>query len=357
MVRLTADLVRYAPQTLNTLKERELDLRGNKIPAVENLAVTMDGFDNLDLSDNEIRRLDNFPRMQRLSTLFVNNNHLVRIGADIGEIFPNIYILMFTGNKFQNLYEIDPLGAMKKLTMLSLIGNPVVRQPHYRLYVIFKIPSLKSLDFKRVSKTERGEAQTMFADRAMPTAADRQAASAVPSRVVERTQKLTAEQQTLIKQAISKAQTNEDVDRLERMLLQGVTPEQLEALKSAAAAKPAPAPAPAAMEVEEPTPAPVPAPAPVAPPQEVPAPAPAPPAPAPAPAPKESSEPVPAPAPTEAVEDTPMAVEEETKQPFNWSKLKVVDLKKEISKRGLDSKGKKADLVARLTADDPYKEK
>ena len=94
MVRLSADLILKSPQFSNTLKEREIDLRGafplpalccvpacpltaglamsvthrpltrfshhcpgNKIPSIENLGATMDAFDTIDLSDNEIRKV------------------------------------------------------------------------------------------------------------------------------------------------------------------------------------------------------------------------------------------------------------------------------------------------------------
>jgi U2 small nuclear ribonucleoprotein A' len=40
MVRLTADLIWKSPHFFNTIKERELDLRGNKISVIENLGAT-----------------------------------------------------------------------------------------------------------------------------------------------------------------------------------------------------------------------------------------------------------------------------------------------------------------------------
>jgi hypothetical protein len=40
MVRLTADLILRSPQYFNAVREREIDLRGNKIAAVENLGAT-----------------------------------------------------------------------------------------------------------------------------------------------------------------------------------------------------------------------------------------------------------------------------------------------------------------------------
>ena len=79
MVRLTAELVEGAPQRLNFLGDREILLRGYRIPAVENTGTLRDGFDCVDLSDNEIRRLGNFSRTTRLKTLLANNNKIASI--------------------------------------------------------------------------------------------------------------------------------------------------------------------------------------------------------------------------------------------------------------------------------------
>ena len=36
--------------------------------------------------------------------------------------------------------------------MHSLLRNPVTNKPHYRLYVINKLPQLKVLDFQRIKQ-------------------------------------------------------------------------------------------------------------------------------------------------------------------------------------------------------------
>ena len=38
-----------------------------------------DQFDTIDLSDNEIRKVDGFPLLKRLKTLFLNNNRIVLV--------------------------------------------------------------------------------------------------------------------------------------------------------------------------------------------------------------------------------------------------------------------------------------
>ena len=66
MVRLTIELIRASPQFQNPCKQRELDVRGNKIPAVENMGATDNQFEVIDLSDNELTKLQNFGRLDRL---------------------------------------------------------------------------------------------------------------------------------------------------------------------------------------------------------------------------------------------------------------------------------------------------
>lgn len=41
MVKLTADLIEESPQYTNPLREREIDLRGNKLSVIENLGATL----------------------------------------------------------------------------------------------------------------------------------------------------------------------------------------------------------------------------------------------------------------------------------------------------------------------------
>lgn len=52
--------------------------------------------------------------------------------------------------RLATLSEIDHLASFTKLELLSLVDNPVTDKLHYRLYAIYKIPSLKMLDFQKV---------------------------------------------------------------------------------------------------------------------------------------------------------------------------------------------------------------
>lgn len=61
--------------------------------------VTQDQFDAMDFSDNEIKKLDNFPRYKRLSSLLLCNNHVSRIALDLGAQLPSLSCLILTNNK------------------------------------------------------------------------------------------------------------------------------------------------------------------------------------------------------------------------------------------------------------------
>ncbi|TDH68720.1 hypothetical protein CCR75_005842 [Bremia lactucae] len=179
-MRLTADVILRAHVSINPLRERELSLRGYKAPAIENLGVTQDGFDCIDLSDNEIKKLENFPRLRRLRMLLLHNNQVSKIQENLAEAVANLEFLMLTGNRIAQFSEVDHLTSFAKLDTLSLSGNPVTKRKYYREYVIFKLPQLRVLDFHRIRPRDREAANAFFTSivgqRAMQVAHDERVA-------------------------------------------------------------------------------------------------------------------------------------------------------------------------------------
>ncbi|RDX72600.1 U2 small nuclear ribonucleoprotein A' [Mucuna pruriens] len=228
MVRLTADLIWKSPHFFNAIKERELDLRGNKIAVIENLGATEDQFDTIDLSDNEIVKLENVPYLNRLGTMLINNNRITRINPNIGELLPKLHTLVLTNNRIVNLVEIDPLASLPKLQFLSLLDNNITKKANYRLYVINKLKSLRVLDFKKVKNKERLEAKNLFASKEVAEEIQRTPAKTFSPGETPNVSEATEEQQTpkvvaptpeqiiAIKAAIVNSQTLEEVARLEK---------------------------------------------------------------------------------------------------------------------------------------------
>lgn len=130
-------------------------LLGHKIALIENLGVTRDSFDSIDLSDNEIKKLESFPVLRRLQNLYMNNNLLSHIDAAVGNSLPQLETLILTNNYFRELDQLEPLRNFKTLKTLSLLDNQVSKRENYRIHVISLVPSLKTLDFQKVKQQVR----------------------------------------------------------------------------------------------------------------------------------------------------------------------------------------------------------
>ncbi|ELK24183.1 U2 small nuclear ribonucleoprotein A' [Myotis davidii] len=201
-----------------------------KIPVIENLGATLDQFDAIDFSDNEIRKLDGFPLLRRLKTLLVNNNRICRIGEALDQALPCLTELVLTNNSLVELGDLDPLASLKSLTYLSILRNPVTNKKHYRLYVIYKVPQVRVLDFQKVKLKERQEAEKMFkGKRGAQLAKD----IARRSKTFNPGAGLPAEKKKggpspgdveAIKNAIANASTLAEVERLKGLLQSGQIP-------------------------------------------------------------------------------------------------------------------------------------
>ena len=126
------------------------------------MGATQNQFDAVDLSDNEIVKLEGFPPLARLHTLYLSNNRIARIGGELSQQIPMLKAAYLTNNRLKNLADLDPLKSCKRLTHLSLVGNPVSKNPDYRLYAVFSLPALKVLDFRKVKRAEREAAEKKF---------------------------------------------------------------------------------------------------------------------------------------------------------------------------------------------------
>ncbi|KAG9314555.1 L domain-like protein [Chiua virens] len=241
MVKLTPELLAQASSAINPVKERQLDLRGYKIPAIENLGVTKDQHDAIDMTDNSISALGNLPLLKRLHTLLLANNRVSSISPSIYLSVPNLTTLILTANSFSELGDLEPLKELKNLKYLSLIGNPVREKKWYREWLAWRIPSLRVLDFQRIRDKERQTGKSVFLTaESLPTAL----ATTISTTVSKHSTKtvvtidepkplptagkagrlMSKKEAESVKQAIAKATSIEEIRRLERSLKEGYLP-------------------------------------------------------------------------------------------------------------------------------------
>jgi len=228
---------------MNPVKDYELDLRGYKVPVIENLGATLDQFDTIDLTDNEIRKLDGFPLLNRLSTLLLSNNKVCRIADNLEASLPKLRTLVLTNNLIAELGDLDALSTVATLETLSLLRNPVTTKKNYRYYVIHRVPQLRVLDFRRIKMKERDAAKKMFkGEKGAALAAElgQKSKTFTPGApVVNGVGKPAPSAQAkqdmeAIKLAIANAKSLEEVEHLKNLLRAGQVPQPVNPMGTAA---------------------------------------------------------------------------------------------------------------------------
>ncbi|KAH9993144.1 L domain-like protein [Xylariaceae sp. FL0662B] len=235
-MRLTAELIQNSPSWLNALKERELDLRGHRIPAIENLGVAGPQ-DAIDFVDNDIQILGNFPLSPRIQSLLLARNRVASIQPTLANSIPNLRNLQLESNDLKELADLDPLGSFSRLTHLVLTDNPVTKKEHYRYWVLWRCPSVRFLDYRKVKDAERKQATALFGTAEKPTdlaskimgtksktfdASLPNGGAGLPTRMSRI--KLTEEEKKRLQDMIKKATSLDEITRLEAMLREGRIP-------------------------------------------------------------------------------------------------------------------------------------
>lgn len=172
-MKLTPTLILDAPTYMNPVGERTLLLRSLEIQVIENLGVTNDMFEVIDLTDNEIRILNGLPNLVKLKTLLLGRNsiqimqlnHTHNINNNNNNnshTLINLKTLSLIENNLKNLHDLIGLRNFKNLENLYLNHNPVTNLKNYRLFVIWLLPNLKILDFNKIKEKERNLSSEYF---------------------------------------------------------------------------------------------------------------------------------------------------------------------------------------------------
>mmetsp|Transcript_5097 Transcript_5097/g.10751 ORF Transcript_5097/g.10751 Transcript_5097/m.10751 type:complete len:261 (-) Transcript_5097:160-942(-) len=179
MPRLTASLIESSISTSrqNPLGQWEICLRGQRIPAIENLSThdLPNTYECIDLSCNAIVHFGNFPsnmckKNGKVRTMLFCKNGVRGVDSSdrLKRALNGLKVLSLEENRLERLSDIKMLGEAlgESLEDMVLIGNPVTRRQYYRLFTIACMPSLKNLDYARITATERKTSERLLASAA-----------------------------------------------------------------------------------------------------------------------------------------------------------------------------------------------
>uniref|UniRef100_A0A8D0HHR8 Centriolin n=1 Tax=Sphenodon punctatus TaxID=8508 RepID=A0A8D0HHR8_SPHPU len=138
-----------------------LNLGNNQIEKIEKLDKQLK-LRELNLSYNKISKIEGLEHLHNLQKLNLAGNEIEHIPVWIGKKLRSLRILHLRQNKISSLHDVAKLKPLKDLTSLSLADNPVVNLPHYRLFTIFHLRSLETLEGQPVANHDRQEALERF---------------------------------------------------------------------------------------------------------------------------------------------------------------------------------------------------
>jgi len=222
-MRLTPEVIRDAPVYLNPIEQRELSLRGKDIVVIENLGVAKDVHECIDMCNNQIVKLENFPIMKRLETLMMSGNKIVTIAPGLGKSLPNLHTLLLENNQIRTVSDIESISELSSsLTHLTISSNPIVEMiSNLRPILIALLPKLKVIDYVRVTQAEQ-ELGASIRNRLMsgtPLDSVVILTSLKPVKV-----KLTGAQKKQLLKKLDAASTLAEMEVLEGILQTGIVP-------------------------------------------------------------------------------------------------------------------------------------
>ena len=129
---------------------RELDLSNNDIEKIENLH-TLKKLRVLNLSSNKITRIEGISSLKYLEVLNLSNNLIEEIPAIIVKNI-NLAELYLANNNIAKKNSINNLKNLNKLVILDLVCNPVTDSADYPNYVYTILKKLTYLDARQARK-------------------------------------------------------------------------------------------------------------------------------------------------------------------------------------------------------------
>ncbi|CAF0870863.1 unnamed protein product, partial [Brachionus calyciflorus] len=153
------------------LKLEELSLENNLLQSLNGLE-NLENLRKLNVNNNEIIYYDDLNNrseisfknwdlsLPRLNYLSISNNNLTSI--KFASKLPSLIEFYASLNKVKNLREIFHLKNLNGLAILDLSSNPMAFDPKYRLFLIYHLKILKSLDGTLIESMELVESKDSF---------------------------------------------------------------------------------------------------------------------------------------------------------------------------------------------------
>ncbi|XP_034152472.1 centriolin isoform X2 [Esox lucius] len=138
-----------------------LNISHNVIEKIEKLE-KLNKLRELHLCNNRISKIEGLEHMANLQLLNLSSNNIEHVPMWLPKKLRSLRTLNLQQNKISSLQDVSRLKPLKNLIELSVAENPVSNLPHYRLFLVFHLRSLETLDEQPISQEERDQAHQRF---------------------------------------------------------------------------------------------------------------------------------------------------------------------------------------------------
>ena len=91
----------------------------------------------------------------KISWIDLSFNQLKKVDENLASHLPQVTTLYLHANQISRYSDIRRLSCFTTVKSLTLYGNPVEEQKHYRNVVLYYFPNLTQLDFSVITTGER----------------------------------------------------------------------------------------------------------------------------------------------------------------------------------------------------------
>lgn len=232
-MKLTPQILRNATRMINPEGKLTLLLRNLELTYIENLELTTDDINVIDLTNNDIGELSGVPTLSNLEVLLLGNNNISSI--DENGSLPSLHSLLLINNNIRTFSELGKLRHFGQIQTLLMMGNPISTDKRYRPFLIWLLPSLKVLDCEKVKSAERTAAATLFGasfeeanalalqlmDGEDTSVEVNKEASKGERLMTTTVKKLSAEEKAKLIAELEKAESMEEIERIQTALKNG----------------------------------------------------------------------------------------------------------------------------------------
>jgi Leucine-rich repeat (LRR) protein len=105
----------------------------------------------LDLSFNNIAKIEGLDQLWQLTDLSLFNNRITKL--ENLDPLTQLNVLSVGNNELQDMSDLAYLSKFENLRLLNVSGNPLCKHPEYKGFILSRLHHLQYIDYRLIEPT------------------------------------------------------------------------------------------------------------------------------------------------------------------------------------------------------------